>query len=300
MKTINFSIIIPHKNIPNLLQRCLDSIPFREDIQIIIVDDNSNPAIVDFAHFPGRLSPNIEVYFTKEGKGAGYARNVGLSHAQGRWLLFADADDFFLDGAFDYLSNYINNPHHIVFFKTQSCYSDSLKKTDRGDIYNQLIDNYSTAKIDAEEWLRYRYYPPWGKLINAELIITNSINFDETIASEDVMFSLRSGYYAKSIEVIDSALYCVTAREGSLTNTVSYEMLLARYIVVLTYNQFLVQHGKGRFRTVYVLYYLCISLKYGILCFSHFVKLAIEYKINPLLGLNRWIVSYLSNRKRLS
>ena len=38
---INYSIIIPHKNIPNLLQRCLDSIPNREDVQIIVVDDNS-------------------------------------------------------------------------------------------------------------------------------------------------------------------------------------------------------------------------------------------------------------------
>ena len=38
-----FSIIIPHKNIPSLLQRCLDSIPKRDDVQIIVVDDNSNP-----------------------------------------------------------------------------------------------------------------------------------------------------------------------------------------------------------------------------------------------------------------
>ena len=38
---INYSIIIPHKNIPDLLQRCLDSIPRREDVQIID-DDNSN------------------------------------------------------------------------------------------------------------------------------------------------------------------------------------------------------------------------------------------------------------------
>lgn len=40
---INYSIIIPHKNIPDLLQRCLNSIPRRTDIQIIVVDDNSDP-----------------------------------------------------------------------------------------------------------------------------------------------------------------------------------------------------------------------------------------------------------------
>lgn len=51
---IVYSIIIPHKNIPDLLRRCLDSIPQRPDIQIIVVDDNSSPDKVDFAHFPGR------------------------------------------------------------------------------------------------------------------------------------------------------------------------------------------------------------------------------------------------------
>ena len=63
---INYSIIIPHKNIPNLLQRCLDSIPNREDVQIIVVDDNSDPNIVDFDKFPGLNRSNVEVIFTKE------------------------------------------------------------------------------------------------------------------------------------------------------------------------------------------------------------------------------------------
>jgi hypothetical protein len=34
---INYSIIIPHKNIPNLLQRCLDYIQERGNIQIITI-----------------------------------------------------------------------------------------------------------------------------------------------------------------------------------------------------------------------------------------------------------------------
>ena len=90
MTDINFSIIIPHRNIHTLLQRCIDSIPARDDVQIIIVDDNSDPNIVDFDNFPGKNNPQVEIYLTKEGKGAGYARNVGLDHAKGKWLLFAD------------------------------------------------------------------------------------------------------------------------------------------------------------------------------------------------------------------
>ena len=39
---IVYSFIIPHKNCPVLLNRCLDSIPIRDDVQIIVVDDNSD------------------------------------------------------------------------------------------------------------------------------------------------------------------------------------------------------------------------------------------------------------------
>jgi len=38
----NYSFIIPHKNCPDLLQRCVDSIPERDDVQVIVVDDNSD------------------------------------------------------------------------------------------------------------------------------------------------------------------------------------------------------------------------------------------------------------------
>lgn len=66
---INYSFIIPHRNVPHLLQRCIDSIPKRDDIQIIIVDDNSDPKIVNFECFPGLNEKCVEVYFTKEGSG---------------------------------------------------------------------------------------------------------------------------------------------------------------------------------------------------------------------------------------
>ena len=67
---MSISIIIPHYNTPSLLKRCIDSIPIREDIEVIIVDDNSDSNIVDFAHFPGHERTYTKVIFTKKGKGA--------------------------------------------------------------------------------------------------------------------------------------------------------------------------------------------------------------------------------------
>lgn len=47
-----FSIIIPHYNIPDLLMRCLKSIPVSEDIQVIVVDDNSADADTYLDRYP--------------------------------------------------------------------------------------------------------------------------------------------------------------------------------------------------------------------------------------------------------
>ena len=47
MQHINYSIIIPHKNSASLLQYCLNSIPIRDDVQVIVVDDNSDADKVD-------------------------------------------------------------------------------------------------------------------------------------------------------------------------------------------------------------------------------------------------------------
>ena len=81
-----FSIIIPHHEIPMLLQRCLDSIPDVPEVQVIVVDDNSSEQKVDFGQFPGLNRKYTLCIFDKEGGGAGHARNIGLRHADGKWL----------------------------------------------------------------------------------------------------------------------------------------------------------------------------------------------------------------------
>ena len=111
---INYSFIIPHKNCPELLQRCIDSIPERDDIQVIVVDDNSEedkkPDL--------RSHKNLQVILldATRSKGAGRARNVGLDHAIGKWLVFADSDDFFVTNLSELLDKYVNDSHDIIYF----------------------------------------------------------------------------------------------------------------------------------------------------------------------------------------
>ena len=109
-----FSIIIPHKEIPDLLMRCLQSIPVSEDIQVIVVDDNSADADTYLERYPELSRPYLEFIRTTKGGGAGYARNVGLEHAKGKWLLFADADDFYVDDMYSIICSYVDSRDVMV------------------------------------------------------------------------------------------------------------------------------------------------------------------------------------------
>jgi len=208
MNTYNYSIIIPHKNIPDLLQRCLNSIPEREDVQIIIVDDNSNPEIVDFSSFPGQNKKNVEILFSKTSGGAGFARNLGLQTAKGKWILFADADDFFNNCLNDVLDEYLDDPADIVCFKNNSIHNVSNKKLNRGEWLNKLINIYLNSSRKGEKLLRYIFVVAWGKLIKKILIDKYSIKFEEIRISEDISFSYLCGNFAKSIKADSRELYC--------------------------------------------------------------------------------------------
>ena len=191
---ILYSVIIPHKNIPQLLRRCLDSIPKRNDVQIIVVDDNSDSSEVDFSNFPGVGEFNTEVYFTKEGKGAGYARNLGLEKAKGKWLVFADADDFFNESFEELMDKYKGSDADLILFQSNSVDSDSLEPVkSRGKIYNEwYIDSINKGNIPDK--IRYRIHPPWSKFFSKALIDQYKIRFDEVFTANDAMFSVKSGH----------------------------------------------------------------------------------------------------------
>ena len=213
MEHINYSIIIPHKNSPKLLQRCLNSIPRRNDIQIIVVDDNSDTDKVDFEHFPGMGEQCVEVYFTKEGKGAGYARNVGLSKAKGKWLLFADADDYYVDGFIDTLDVHVNGTYDIIYFNTL-CRNE---KNEEYPIYvTNIFNGYLSGKL-TEEDIKFGIWVPWNKMFSSSFINKYEIKFEEISVGNDALFSLNASEYSSNIFILKDKLYCYNINPDSIT-----------------------------------------------------------------------------------
>jgi len=241
---MNYSIIIPHKNIPKLLQRCLDSIPMREDLEVIVVDDNSDPTIVDFDNFPGKYRSDTLVVFDKSGKGAGRARNIGLEHAKGKWILFADADDFYTSVLDSILDEYASSNEDVIFFRKKSVMSDDISKESKRSSWNEeIIDNYFQTGDESE--IRCNFGAPWAKIIKRSLIIENDIHFAEIAYSNDIEFSAMVGVKAKKIKVADQTMYVCTERSGSLTSSLYSKEgeLEIRANACLSYAKIITEHG---------------------------------------------------------
>lgn len=243
----HYTIIIPHHNIPHLLQRCLSSIPHREDVQVIVVDDKSDTKYLSFLQALEEKFSWIAFIYEKEGKGAGYARNIGLNHAKGDYILFADADDFFnycIDPVFD---DYKNKNADIVFFNANSLDTDTYLSTYRCLHLNEMINAYKKHSDKAIFELKYAFGEPWCKMVKRKLIEEHGIRFSETIIHNDTRYSYLVGFYSKNIYVDNRAIYCVTDRVGSVSKRISLDRLLTRTAVFAEANQFFKEHHINRF-----------------------------------------------------
>lgn len=268
---INYSFIIPHHNTPDLLLRLVKSIPQRDDLEVIVVDDNS-----DEDKKPTFTRDDVKFFYIdkEHTKGAGRARNVGLEHAKGKWLIFADSDDFFSDNISSVLTKCESSDSDIIFFKVKGCMSNTLEPTERGEIYNRRIHNFLLSKnISVEEDLRYGHYVPWGKVIRKSLIDINNIKFDEVRYSNDLMFATLIGHYANKIEALDIVAYYITVREGSLVTQINIDTKKCRFAVDVRRLRFLCDIHKWKIVKSLGLILFSVWKEYGISALIDFIKI---------------------------
>lgn len=230
MNLVNYTFIIPHRNLSDMLQRCLDSIPCRNDIQIIVVDDNSDASVVDFLNFPGKDRENVEIIYNKVNQGAGFARNLALARAVGKWLVFADCDDFFDKVALDLqLEACLNEDADIIYFKVNHLDGDTLLPLEKDYWLNKEIDkSLLTGDVN---FINLRSFAPWGKFIRRSIVEDNQIRFQEVRWSNDVWFSICSAVNARKVVCKDARLYNYLVRQGSLITVKSMEATICRYEV---------------------------------------------------------------------
>ncbi len=92
------SVIIPLYNKENAVANCLESITKHTDydVEIIVIDDGSSD---NSAQIVKSFQDERIKYFRKPNGGVSSARNLGLEYAKGDWIIYIDADDYFLPDA---------------------------------------------------------------------------------------------------------------------------------------------------------------------------------------------------------
>jgi len=274
MKKCDLTIIIPHYNSSALLEKLLSTIPNNKNIEVIVVDDKSEDKHINYIQNIKHSKKYIDFTLLSNetsNKGAGTARNIGLKKANGEWVLFADSDDYFTDIFYESVRKYFDSDNDVVFFKSTSIYIDTGETADRHLDIQTVLNNYVYDNNKGNELnLRYDIFPPWAKLINKDFLDKHKIIFDEVIASNDVMFSTKIGYFMKSFEVSDSIIYVITRNHGSLTANMSEEVFDVRLKTIIKYHNFLKSkltedHFKLLNLSMFGRAYIVGSYKYGLI-----------------------------------
>lgn len=238
---VRFTFIIPHYNLPaELLRRCLDSIPHRDDVQIIIVDDHSpnlyssDGSIIEseVKKFPGNEDLFTEVLFLQKNVGPGVARNEAIKHALGEWLFFTDADDYYeKDALLELMTQCIDSNYDAIWFG----YGDK-------NIYGNKINPIESKIIsvpDAKKKELLRIVAPWNKAVRSSLLKKNNISFDTGYYCEDQFFSLRTLCECSNPGLYACNVYIHLSNEGSLSKTDDLSKLCCGFEIEMKYNRYL-------------------------------------------------------------
>ncbi|MDR0963836.1 MAG: glycosyltransferase [Clostridium sp.] len=213
-----YTIIIPHYNSPTGLSNLLATIPIDPRIQVIVVDDRSTKEQNELERVIA-LDGRVEFYRNGSGvQSAGACRNEGLRHARGKWILFADADDLFLDGFLTILTKYENREEDVILFCPTSRDVQTGLVSDRHILWQIAIENYiKDATPKNRALLQYTCNPPWSKMIRRRLIETNHIEFAQTLVYNDLLFAAKVGCALQSFWVTNEGIYCTQKGKGSLS-----------------------------------------------------------------------------------
>lgn len=275
------SIIIPLYNGKEKIEKCLKSI-FSQSLpalQVIIIDDGSTDDTYRF--LKEWLSKNDTkdydvIIKSKENSGVANTRNQGIDMAEGKYIMFADQDDFFDS---DYCEAFL----------------DAIEKND-GDI---VVGGYERVKssgdvmlsisLKDEEWSKYVVMSPWAHIYRTSYIKENSIRFLPSSIGEDVFFNMCAYSHTDRISSIDYKGYKWFYNDESVSNS-RQNTINEKVNPLILLDSLIKEINKEPFgRSVYTEYFFARYICWYMLFSSRGSKRAdIENAFNALHG---WLIS---------
>ncbi len=230
------SIVIPVYNASKSITAISSQILAQSfhDFELILVDDGSTDNTINVLRGIAKSDKRVIVRSKKNG-GPSSARNSGLDKAQGKYVMFCDADDA-IDGSIfvTMIREIEDSAADIVISGWQVDVRTNKKllrnyKTispDRESIYGSEVERKTRIMQSIGE--NGQLYNLWNKIFRRDIIENHNLRFREDIHfGEDLIFSLQYFQYANKIELIPDALYHY--QTNSATSLFSTSALVPEY-----------------------------------------------------------------------
>lgn len=204
------SIIIPAYNAEKTIIKCVDSILKQVgniDYKICIINDGSTDNTKNVLQ---RYKGNVRVeIIEQDNKGHAGARNKGLEHIAGKYIMFVDADDCLLNRRvlFEAYSLAQKVNADIVEFGYADCFNNNFMIPYRKHKVRSC-ENASISELTGF---------PWGKLIRAELFRT--VRFPEGYLFEDSIMAWLIYPMCKRVCLCDNIGYGYRNNKMSISHT---------------------------------------------------------------------------------
>ncbi len=219
------SIIIPAYNAEKYLDRCLQSLMTQtyQKMEILVVDDGSTDRTRDIVLKYAKEDVRVKYIFQKN-CGVSAARNFGMKKAQGKYIIFSDADDYAepvlvqreieqmesCDGAF---FEYIYEASDGAKQKSEKVIEYGIYK---GERLLEIISNMCGGG---------KYYSSiWRAVYCRELIQKNQLKFRNIKFAEDMLFNIEYILCSTSVYISPQAYYHYCEQEQSALKKIQYDI----------------------------------------------------------------------------
>ena len=206
------SIVVPVYKVEPYLRQCLDSVLAQSfaDFELILVDDGSPDNCGAICDEYAERDDRIRVIH-QENAGQGKARNVGMDHAVGKYLIFLDSDDYWLPSTLEMLySEAERNQTQVLVFGAVPFW-DGMEEPEKHPVYRHTVQNGIVksgpeslkSALDAKEY----YTSPCLRFYLLRYMRETGLRFDEERIHEDVTFSFLAYLLAERVECIGEQFY---------------------------------------------------------------------------------------------
>lgn len=210
------SIIIPAYNAEQFIDRCIQSIyktgPSDKLFEVIVINDGSKDNTLNRLK---EISANYDnlIVFNQQNGGVSVARNTGINEAKGEYVLFLDADDELVEGAFKKVCDYLLENKPIDMLVTSQIRNDGKKEWQSEFPSLSEHKKYNGVEAFKNKYIRTN---AGGGICRTAFLKEHKISFPEGVKnSEDALFFAHLQVYAESIVYYNLLLYRIYEVVGS-------------------------------------------------------------------------------------